>query len=177
MTWIQRKISVLSAEGTRLIHHSVISSHLGQVQISLEKSIDCWPTSPLGFCVCFWFGWWTNLNDVQNPSYDFCGLQTLLRTLRWASRNSVGLWETKWTFHWRQINISSTNTWMLWRQILKIDSDPSKDLSTSLLVGMWLALKWDAWTEQDAYISVLVQCSEWRHLSVTAIHLVCLGPF
>lgn len=36
------------------------------------------------------------------------------------------------------------------RQILKIDLDPSKDLSTLLLVGTWLELKWDARREQDA---------------------------
>lgn len=141
--WIQRKISVLSTKGTRLIHHSVISLHLGQVQLSLEKSIDSWPTSPLGSWVCFWF----TVNKLKNPSYDFCGLQTLLRTLRWASKNSIELWETKRTFHWRQMNISSTNTWLLWGRTCKFDSDPSKDLSTSLLVNTWLALKWDAQTK------------------------------
>jgi len=27
----------------------------------------------------------TNLNDVKNPSSDFCGLKPLLMTLRWVS--------------------------------------------------------------------------------------------
>lgn len=63
------------------------------------------------------------------------------------------------------------------RQNLQIDSDLSEDLSTSLLVGIWLAPKWDAQTEQDAEISLLMQSSEWSHLSVTVIHLVYLGPF